>query len=69
MKLSLPLLPLALLLLPSVARAYLNPDQGSILLQLLLGGVAGAAVILKLYWRRLVSFITRRPPPDVSIDE
>jgi hypothetical protein len=60
---------LVALLLPSVANAYLNPDQGSILLQLLLGGVAGVAVIARLYWRRIVSFVTRRPPPDSSIDE
>jgi hypothetical protein len=50
------------LLLPSTAHAYLNPDQGSLLLQLLLGGVAGAAVVAKMYWRRIVDFFTRRPP-------
>ena len=45
---------LALVLL-SEARldAYLDPGSGSMLIQLLLGGVAGAAVILKLAWQRL----------------
>jgi hypothetical protein len=45
---------LALVLL-SEARvdAYLDPGSGSMLVQLLLGGVAGAAVILKLGWQRL----------------
>lgn len=38
------------------AHAYLDPGTGSILLQMILGGVAGAAVVLKLYWRRFVSF-------------
>jgi hypothetical protein len=33
--------------------AYLDPGSGSMLVQLLLGGVAGAAVILKLAWHRL----------------
>jgi uncharacterized membrane protein YfcA len=36
------------------AWAYLDPGTGSMVLQLLLGGVAGAVVILKLYWRRFV---------------
>lgn len=32
--------------------AYLDPGSGSMLVQLLLGGVAGAAVIMKLGWQR-----------------
>lgn len=32
--------------------AYLDPGSGSMFLQLLLGGIAGVAVILKLFWRR-----------------
>lgn len=34
---------------------YLDPGSGSLLLQLLLGGVAGAAVFLKLFWKKLTS--------------
>lgn len=37
--------------------AYLDPGSGSMLIQLLLGGVAGAAVILKLGWQRLRSML------------
>jgi hypothetical protein len=37
--------------------AYLDPGSGSMLVQLLLGGVAGAAVIVKLGWQRLRSMI------------
>jgi hypothetical protein len=36
------------------ALAYLDPGTGSMVLQLLLGGIAGVVVILKLYWRRFV---------------
>ncbi|WNM64240.1 hypothetical protein [Candidatus Nitrospira neomarina] len=36
------------------AQAYLDPGTGSMVLQLLLGGIAGVVVILKLYWRRFV---------------
>lgn len=41
------------------AWAYLDPGTGSMVLQLLLGGIAGAIVILKLYWRRFVSLFLR----------
>jgi hypothetical protein len=34
--------------------AYLDPGSGSMLVQLVLGGVAGAAVIVKLGWQRLL---------------
>jgi hypothetical protein len=40
------------------ARAYLDPGTGSIMLQALLGGIAGAMVVGRLYWRRLRSFVT-----------
>jgi hypothetical protein len=35
------------------AHAYIDPGSGSMMLQLLLGGVAGFIVIVKLYWRRV----------------
>lgn len=42
--------------------AYLDPGSGSMLLQLMLGGVAGLFVILKMYWTRFVSFFRDRSP-------
>ena len=33
--------------------AYLDPGAGSMILQVLAGGVAGIAVVGKLYWRRI----------------
>ncbi len=39
------------------AQAYLDPGTGSMVLQLILGGVAGALVIVKLYWARLKSLL------------
>lgn len=41
------------------AFAYLDPGSGSMILQLLLGGIAGAVMVLKLYWRRLVNLFKR----------
>jgi hypothetical protein len=41
------------------AYAYLDPGSGSMLLQLLLGGVAGIAMVFKLYWERIRSVFSR----------
>lgn len=35
------------------ARAYLDAGTGSLILQVLLGGFAGVAVVARLYWARL----------------
>jgi hypothetical protein len=45
------------LVLTGPAWAYLDPGTGSMMLQLLLGGVAGAMVVGKLYWQRLREFV------------
>lgn len=37
--------------------AYLDPGSGSMILQILAGGVAAVAVTAKLYWRRLLKFL------------
>jgi hypothetical protein len=42
------------------AHAYLDPGAGSMLLQVLLGGVAGILVIGKLYWHRLLVLVGLR---------
>jgi len=47
----------ALVLLPTPAPAYLSPDSSSILLQLLLGGAAGIAVLLRVWWRRIAAWL------------
>lgn len=47
-------------LAPSSAHAYLDPGTGSMVLQIVLGGVAGALVIVKIYWARVRSFFSRR---------
>ncbi|MEE8495070.1 MAG: hypothetical protein V3S21_01205 [Xanthomonadales bacterium] len=42
-----------LLFIFSDAIAYLDPGTGSMLLQVILGGVAAVAVAIKLYWHKL----------------
>lgn len=41
--------------------AYLDAGSGSLIVQAVVGGVAGAAVAAKLYWRRLVDRFRRQP--------
>ncbi|MEQ4305865.1 hypothetical protein ABNF97_31525 [Plantactinospora sp. B6F1] len=41
--------------------AYLDAGSGSLIVQAVIGGVAGVAVAAKLYWRRLTSRFRRQP--------
>jgi hypothetical protein len=54
--LAAPLLGLA----TSNAYAYLDPGTGSIILQVLLGGVAGVMLAGKLYWEKFLSLFGMR---------
>ena len=47
------LIVLSLLVNPLNAHAYLDPGTGSMVLQLLLAGVAGLGVVVKLFWGKL----------------
>ena len=53
------------------AVAYLDPGSGSMIVQLLAGGVAAVGVTAKLYWRRLLRVLRIRrddeqPKPDAA---
>jgi hypothetical protein len=43
---------------------YIDPAQGSMLLQIILGGVAAMAVALKMWWRRVLRLLHIRKPED-----
>jgi hypothetical protein len=45
---------------------YLDPGSGSMILQAVVGGVAAAAVMGKLYWRRFLSLLRIRKKDDRS---
>ena len=44
--------------------AYLDPGSSSMMLQVLAGGIAAAAVTIKVYWRRLLVFLRIRKPEE-----
>ena len=48
------------------AHAYLDPGTGSMILQVVLGGVAGAAVAGRFYWNRLLTLLGIRSPASES---
>ena len=48
------------------AFAYLDPGTGSIILQGVIAAIAGAALTVKLYWRRIKSFFSSKKPAGES---
>ncbi|MCI4061067.1 hypothetical protein MRQ36_00175 [Micromonospora sp. R77] len=48
--------------------AYLDAGSGSLIVQAVVGGVAGVAVAAKLYWRRLVGRFRPRPTDPAPAD-
>lgn len=48
--------------------AYVDPSTGSILLQILLGGLAGILLLGKVYWRRLKHRFGFREKTSASLD-
>jgi len=43
-------------LFPVPANAYIDPGTGSLILQSIIGAIAGGLVVLKLYWHRLKGY-------------
>ena len=52
------------LLFSEPAFAYLDPASGNMLLQIILGGVVGLAIILKLYWRKIRRLLRTSKEPE-----
>jgi hypothetical protein len=48
--------------------AYLDPGTGSMLLQVILGGLAAVGVVLKLYWHKIVRALGVGPKPEPNPD-
>jgi hypothetical protein len=58
-----------LFILRTTVFAYLDPGSGSMLVQLLVGGVAAIAVSAKLYWHRILTLLRiRKDEPELDKD-
>ena len=58
-----------LLLVFTDALAYLDPGTGSMMLQVILGGIAAVGVAIKLYWHKLraaLGMAKKEDPEDES---
>jgi len=62
--LSLTLVCLVALVIPGQADAYLDPGTGSAVIQMLVAGVMGALFVVRMYWRKIVSFFSGQPQED-----
>jgi hypothetical protein len=51
------------------AYAYLDPGTGSMILQVLLGGIAGLALVGRLYWHKLLVFFGARKDAEAELAE
>jgi hypothetical protein len=49
---------------PGTAHAYLDANTGSLILQILVGGVAGLALFGKLMWHRIARFLGLHQPEN-----
>lgn len=48
-----------ILVQPDYALAYIDPSAGGLLVQILLGGIAGIGVLVKLYWGKLTKLFRK----------
>ena len=46
------------------AHAYLDPGTGSIILQAIVGTIAGGLVLIKLYWYRIKNLFKKQIPEE-----
>ncbi len=53
----------------SLLVAYIDPSAGGMLVQLLLAGTAGVAVLGKLFWTRIKTSLGRKSTPDAVAPE
>lgn len=58
-----------LMLIAQPAFSYLDPGTGSMLLQVLLGGVAAVVVGVKFYWHKICSLFGFGPKPEAEEEQ
>ena len=57
---------LGLLVARPLAAQYLDPGAGSVVIQVIIAGVVGAAALIRFYWTKITSVFARgaRKPPQ-----
>jgi hypothetical protein len=63
------ILALFLLTLPQRAYAYLDPGTGSYLLQLLIAGLLGASMAVKIFWGNIKAFFSKKSSEGQEIED
>jgi hypothetical protein len=53
----------------SPAYAYLDPGTGSMIVQLLLGGLAGAFFVVKVYWEKIKTLFVKQDKVENTQDK
>jgi len=53
----------------SLLVAYIDPSAGGMLVQMLLAGTAGLAVLGKLFWTRIRTSLGMKAKPDAAASE
>jgi hypothetical protein len=58
-------------LFPANAAAYIDPGSGSVMLQVLVGGLLALGVTIRLYWHRLMGLFRRGgdKPDRLDLDD
>lgn len=44
--------------------AYLDPGTGSFIIQMLMAGLLGGAVAVRIYWKKIVAWFKRKKPGE-----
>ncbi len=51
------------------AHAYLDPGSGSLIIQIIIGGILAGLVAVRLYWSRIVGLVTGKKPAPTTDDQ
>lgn len=57
------------LLYAADALAYFDPASGSLVLQMILGGIAGVALMVRIYWHKVLGLFGVRTPDPRQDDD
>ena len=55
--------------LPADAHAYLDPGSGSFIIQIILAGIMGFILVVKIYWKKIRAIFGKASPQDIGEDD